>query len=110
MKMIGNVSDWLSYAGGALIKVADSAGSTVLRSCLCTFYTAIIMSASQLCNNVLHIYQYINFYSNMNSTQKCLKFYRRPRTAKFMCTKDFKTMPLGLTVSRICLRPLLNLI
>ena len=25
MKMIGNVSDWLSYAGGALIKVADSA-------------------------------------------------------------------------------------
>ena len=32
MKMIGNVSDWLSYAGGALIKVADSAGSTVLQS------------------------------------------------------------------------------
>ena len=30
MKMIGNVSDWLSYAGGALIKVADSAGSTVM--------------------------------------------------------------------------------
>ena len=29
MKMIGNVSNWLSYAGGALIKVADSAGSTV---------------------------------------------------------------------------------
>ena len=29
MKMIGNVSDWLSYAGGALIKVADSAGSIV---------------------------------------------------------------------------------
>ena len=28
--MIGNVSDWLSYAGGALIKVADSAGSTVI--------------------------------------------------------------------------------
>ena len=34
MKMIGNVSDWLSYAGGALIKVADSAGSTVFRSLL----------------------------------------------------------------------------
>ena len=31
MKMIGNVSDWLSYAGGALIKVADPAGSTVCR-------------------------------------------------------------------------------
>ena len=30
MKMIGNVLDWLSFAGGALIKVADSAGSTVL--------------------------------------------------------------------------------
>ena len=30
MKMIGNVSVWLSYAGGALIKVADSAGSTVI--------------------------------------------------------------------------------
>ena len=29
MKMIGNVSDWLSCAGGALTKVADSAGSTV---------------------------------------------------------------------------------
>ena len=25
VKIIGNVSDWLSYAGGALIKVADSA-------------------------------------------------------------------------------------
>ena len=35
MKMIGNVSDWLSYAGGALIKVADSAGSTVIDSCQC---------------------------------------------------------------------------
>ena len=31
MKTIGNVSDWLSYAGGALIKVADSAGSTVCK-------------------------------------------------------------------------------
>ena len=30
MKMIGNVSDLLSYAGGTLIKVADSAGSTVV--------------------------------------------------------------------------------
>ena len=30
MKMIGNVSDWLSYAGGALLKVADSTGSTVV--------------------------------------------------------------------------------
>ena len=29
VKIIGNVSDWLSYAGGALIKVPDSAGSTV---------------------------------------------------------------------------------
>ena len=29
VKMIGNDSDWLSYAGGALTKVADSAGSTV---------------------------------------------------------------------------------
>ena len=29
MKMIGNVSDWLSYAGGARVKVADSAGSTI---------------------------------------------------------------------------------
>ena len=29
MKMIGDVPGWLSYAGGALIKVADSAGSTV---------------------------------------------------------------------------------
>ena len=34
MKMIGNVSDWLSYAGGALIKVADSAGSTVYMYCI----------------------------------------------------------------------------
>ena len=29
LKMVGNVSDWLFYAGGALIKVADSAGLTV---------------------------------------------------------------------------------
>ena len=26
VKIIGNVSDWLSYPGGALLKVADSAG------------------------------------------------------------------------------------
>ena len=39
MKMIGNVSDWLSYAGGALIKVADSAGSTVVqKATICCFY------------------------------------------------------------------------
>ena len=30
VKIIGNVSEWLSYAVGALIKVADSAGSTVV--------------------------------------------------------------------------------
>ena len=30
MKIIGNVSDWLSYAGGSLIKMADSAGSSKL--------------------------------------------------------------------------------
>ena len=29
VNIIGNVSDWLSYADGALIKVADSAGSIV---------------------------------------------------------------------------------
>ena len=29
VKIIWNVSDWLSYSGGALIKVLDSAGSTV---------------------------------------------------------------------------------
>ena len=29
VKIIWNVSDWLSYSGGALIKVPDSAGSTV---------------------------------------------------------------------------------
>ena len=32
VKINGNVSDWLSYVGGALIKVADSAGSTVIVS------------------------------------------------------------------------------
>ena len=42
MKMIGNVSDWLSYAGGALIKVADSAGSTVYMS-LCVTKPTIWM-------------------------------------------------------------------
>ena len=30
VKMTGDVSDWLYYADGALIKVADSAGSTVV--------------------------------------------------------------------------------
>ena len=29
VKMVGNVSDWLFYAVGALIKVADLAGLTV---------------------------------------------------------------------------------
>ena len=29
VKIIGNVSDLLSYAGGAFIKVTDSAGSTI---------------------------------------------------------------------------------
>ena len=29
MKMTVNVSDWLSYTGGPLIKVADPAGSNV---------------------------------------------------------------------------------
>ena len=29
VKMNGNVSDWFSHAGGALIKVTDYAGSTV---------------------------------------------------------------------------------
>ena len=29
MKKTGNVSDWLSYVDGALIKVANSADSTV---------------------------------------------------------------------------------
>ena len=33
MTMIGIISKWLSYAGGAFIKVADPAGSTVCRSC-----------------------------------------------------------------------------
>ena len=28
VKIVGDVSDWLSYAGGGLMKVADSAGST----------------------------------------------------------------------------------
>ena len=37
VKIIGNVPDWLSYAGGALIKVADSAGSTV-PLLTCTLY------------------------------------------------------------------------
>ena len=30
VKTIWNVSDWLSHAGGALIKVVDSADSTVV--------------------------------------------------------------------------------
>ena len=33
VKINGNVSDWLSYADGALMKVADSAGSTVYIQC-----------------------------------------------------------------------------
>ena len=39
--MTGNVSDWLSYAGGTLIKVADSAGSTVIPK-QCNFWKKII--------------------------------------------------------------------
>ena len=41
MKVIGNVSDWLSYAGGALIKVADSAGSTVYAYITLPFFAYI---------------------------------------------------------------------
>ena len=41
VKIIENVSDWLSYAGGALIKVAASAGSNahvkVFLCCIRTF-------------------------------------------------------------------------
>ena len=49
VKIIGNVSDWLSYAGGALIKVADSAGSTVVaRTCSPT-------TLSKKQNNVLKL-------------------------------------------------------
>ena len=42
--MIGNVSDWLSYAGGALIKVADSAGSTVVYflTIISIYYTIVL--------------------------------------------------------------------
>ena len=47
MKMIWNVSKWLSYAGGALIKVADSAGSTVYRICTCR------------CVNIMGTFHYI---------------------------------------------------
>ena len=41
MEMTRNVSDWLFYAGGALIKVADTAGSTVivLMSMACVLMT-----------------------------------------------------------------------
>ena len=39
--MIEDVSDWLSYAGGALIKVADSAGSTVQISDQVGLYTML---------------------------------------------------------------------
>ena len=61
MKMIGNVSDWLSYTGGALIKVADSAGSTVHCYSLCikcenllrilTFYQQKIISVFRVTPN-----------------------------------------------------------
>ena len=46
MKMIGNVSDWPSYAGGALIKVADSAGSTVQNQKSCIYIADIISTFS----------------------------------------------------------------
>ena len=48
MKMIGNVSDWLSYAGGALIKVADSAGSTVIKRHLPTCPVVLLISITCL--------------------------------------------------------------
>ena len=48
MKMIGNVSDWLSYAGGALIKVADSAGSTVHVVWACFHYYNEILTDTWL--------------------------------------------------------------
>ena len=66
--MIGNVSDWLSYAGGALIKVADSAGSTVLHKYPChTILTAIYHGGNTIGvtivrfvsrRTVSHVYKY----------------------------------------------------
>ena len=53
MKMIGNVSDWLSYAGGALIKVADSAGSTVFTDNVACSRT-LIYSQSLLIHCLTH--------------------------------------------------------
>ena len=55
MKMIGNVSDWLSYAGGALIKVADSAGSTV------TICNHLSIFSYRLCYTLLFIVQEHSF-------------------------------------------------
>ena len=69
MKMIGNVSDWLSYAGGALIKVADSAGSTVVH--LGPFvqnFVSLMLSLSP---------QFVNYISTSkaNALQRILTFF-----------------------------------
>ena len=63
MKMIGNVSDWLSYAGGALIKVADSAGSTV---------TAKLISAFVLATRIVQFLFYLNPKFQASSSFLCL--------------------------------------
>ena len=56
MKIIGNVSDWLSYADGALIKVADSAGSTVMRKQCLHFFSAVLdlILFILACNDNIH--------------------------------------------------------
>ena len=59
MKMIGNVSDWLSYAGGALIKVADSAGSTVTTCLIFNFNMFQVLSTYNF--NLKLGYTYIDY-------------------------------------------------
>ena len=100
--MIGNVSDWLSYAGGALIKVADSAGSTVfmsLSSCMYKTETKILIAATHLT-----LFYFASWQSVALSNKLKYKTQRHNTTFKSTLIKyDF--LKLGYLYScSVCMR------
>ena len=70
MKIIGNVSDWLSYAGGALIEVADSAGSTVFGNFLAPkIFSVSFHSHTVFQIKTIHKYAWVLNISEKHTTE-----------------------------------------
>ena len=75
VKMIGNVSDWLSYAGEALMKVADSVDST-----FDTLFRLFYMQ--NICFYIHVLRNRIFMYANNNSAYPSA--YRRSRFSTYL--------------------------